>query len=129
MRIKNIKKLYNINPLFVIININNTNNNIIITVTDNSGNTLFYMSSGSSGFKGKKKNTIYAMINITEYILNILKNFEIKNIKIKLKGFSLIKEFFSNVIKLYKFNFRILYIEYNNCKPYNGCRIRKSKTL
>jgi small subunit ribosomal protein S11 len=35
-------------------------NNIIITVTDNIGNTISWSSAGKAGFRGSKKNTPYA---------------------------------------------------------------------
>lgn len=35
-------------------------NNIIITITDNSGNTISWASAGKMGFRGSKKNTPYA---------------------------------------------------------------------
>jgi len=43
-----------------IANIKTTFNNTIITINDLLGNTLCWASSGSSGFKGARKNTPFA---------------------------------------------------------------------
>ena len=43
-----------------IVNIKTTFNNTIITICDTLGNTLCWTSSGTSGFKGARKNTPFA---------------------------------------------------------------------
>ena len=43
-----------------IANIKTTFNNTIVTITDILGNTLCWASSGTSGFKGARKNTPFA---------------------------------------------------------------------
>ena len=43
-----------------IANIKTTFNNTIITISDILGNTICWASSGSSGFKGARKNTPFA---------------------------------------------------------------------
>ena len=53
---KKQKKIVNIG----IANIKTTFNNTIITICDILGNTLCWASSGTSGFKGSRKNTPFA---------------------------------------------------------------------
>ncbi len=42
------------------VHISSSFNNIIITVTDNAGNTISWSAAGKMGFRGSKKNTPYA---------------------------------------------------------------------
>ena len=50
---KKIKK----NIPFGVAHINSTFNNTIITITDTTGNTISWSSSGNKGFKGSRKST------------------------------------------------------------------------
>ena len=43
-----------------IAHINSTFNNTIITITDTTGNTISWSSSGNKGFKGSRKSTPFA---------------------------------------------------------------------
>ena len=52
-----------------------TFNNVHITVTDNQGNVQAWSSSGSVGFKGKKKSTPYAAQFVATNLMNKLKRF------------------------------------------------------
>jgi len=45
-------------------------NNTIVTVTDNSGKTLNWSSSGHSGFKGTRKSTPFAATTAVEKVLS-----------------------------------------------------------
>ncbi|MDI6640749.1 MAG: 30S ribosomal protein S11 [Elusimicrobiota bacterium] len=47
-------------PNFIRVYIRSSFNNTIITITDETGNTLLWSTAGSSGFKGTKKGTPYA---------------------------------------------------------------------
>ena len=53
---KKVKK----NIPFGIAHINSTFNNTIITITDTTGNTVSWSSSGNKGFKGSRKSTPFA---------------------------------------------------------------------
>src|SRR3989344_9613611 len=45
-----------------------TFNNTLITITDDSGNTLYWGSSGASGFKGARKSTPFAATTAVEQV-------------------------------------------------------------
>lgn len=51
-----------------------TFNNTLVTVTDESGNTLAWASSGSSGYKGTRKATPYAATVAVEQLMNKVKD-------------------------------------------------------
>ena len=53
---KKVKK----NIVSGVAHINSTFNNTIITITDNTGNTISWSSSGNKGFKGSRKSTPFA---------------------------------------------------------------------
>ena len=56
-----------------IVHIKSTFNNTLITVTDMTGNTLCWASSGTIGYKGSKKSTPFAAQKAAESVGNIAK--------------------------------------------------------
>lgn len=66
--------------------IQSTYNNTIITVTDPAGQVLGWGSAGLNGFKGSKKSTPYAAQRTMEETMAKLKNFELKQVDIFIKG-------------------------------------------
>lgn len=64
-----------------------TFNNTLVTVTDMSGNTLAWGSSGASGFKGTKKSTPFAATTAVENTLkSAVDKHGIKSVEVYLKG-------------------------------------------
>ena len=63
-----------------------TFNNTIVTLTDLTGNTLAWGSSGASGFKGARKATPYAAITTIEKIVDKIKNLGISSCEVYIKG-------------------------------------------
>lgn len=63
-----------------------TFNNTIVTLTDLTGNTLAWGSSGTSGFKGARKATPYAAITTVEKIVDKIKNLGISSCEVYIKG-------------------------------------------
>lgn len=63
-----------------------TFNNTLVTLTDNSGNTLAWSSSGESGFKGARKATPYAAITATEKVANKAKSLGMSQAEVYIKG-------------------------------------------
>jgi len=57
---KEKKKKVKVTVPNVLVKINSTYNNTIVSVTDYSGNVISYSSCGLIGFKGSKKSTAYA---------------------------------------------------------------------
>lgn len=63
-----------------------TFNNTVVTLTDESGNTLAWGSSGSSGFKGARKATPYAAISAMETVAQKAKGVGITACEVYIKG-------------------------------------------
>lgn len=63
-----------------------TFNNTKVVLSDKEGNTLFWTSSGSLGFKGAKKGTPFAASKAGSVIGEKAKNLGIKEVDVKVKG-------------------------------------------
>lgn len=62
-------------------------NNTLVTVTDDSGNTLAWGSSGNSGFKGTKKSTPYAATTVVgKVIKQVREGNGLREVEIYIKG-------------------------------------------
>lgn len=69
-----------------ILYIESTYNNTRITLTDESGNTIFWGSAGLMGFKGTKKSTPYAASKVAGALGEKSKNIGLKEVEIIIKG-------------------------------------------
>lgn len=63
-----------------------TFNNTLVTLTDPTGNTIAWGSSGASNFKGARKSTPYAATTVVESISRKAKEAGVSSIEIYLKG-------------------------------------------
>jgi small subunit ribosomal protein S11 len=81
---KDTRKLQDVQVVYVCIK--STFNNIILSITTQSGAVLFQASAGSSGFKGPKKSTPYAGQVVGEKARTWLLSNGIKAASIILKG-------------------------------------------
>lgn len=64
-----------------------TYNNVIVNISDQSGNTLCWKSSGTMGFKGPKKSTPYAAQTVADALARESQsNFGMKSISIRVSG-------------------------------------------
>jgi len=64
-----------------------TFNNTLITVTDSSGSTLAWGSSGSSGFKGTRKSTPFAATTAVDKVIRAAQSgFGLKSVEVYVKG-------------------------------------------
>lgn len=61
-------------------------NNTVMTVTDDKGNVLTWLSAGSLGFSGPKKSTPFAASKVAEAIFQKIQNSGPANIEILVKG-------------------------------------------
>ncbi|MGY5139416.1 30S ribosomal protein S11 [Mycoplasmopsis gallinarum] len=66
--------------------IHSTNQNTIVTFTDELGNVIAWSSSGAIGYKGSKKKTPYAASLAAQKASEIAKENGIKSVKVRLKG-------------------------------------------
>ena len=61
-------------------------NNIIISLTNNSGQVISWSSAGKMGFKGSKKNTPYAAQIAAEDAAKEAHDFGLRRVKVYVKG-------------------------------------------
>src|SRR4051812_26995640 len=69
-----------------IVHIHATFNNTIITITDVSGNTLSWGSSGTAGFKGSRKSTPFAAQLAAENAARAAMEHGLKSVDVFVKG-------------------------------------------
>lgn len=63
-----------------------TFNNTLVTLTDMSGNTLFWGSSGSAGFKGARRATPFAAISAMDKVAQKGKELGLTQAEVYIKG-------------------------------------------
>lgn len=110
-----------------IANVQTTYNNTLITISDILGNTLCWSSSGSSGFKGSKKNTPYAVQTAAKTVAAKAIEFGMEKIEVILKGRGNGRE--SSVRAFQSAGLTILSIEDRTAIAHNGCRPPKKRRL
>ncbi len=66
--------------------VNATFNNTVVTITDETGNTLGWSSAGSVGFKGARKSTPYAATTAVENLARKLMVNGLKEVEVFIKG-------------------------------------------
>ena len=120
---KKVKK----NIPFGVAHINSTFNNTIITITDTTGNTVSWSSSGNKGFKGSRKSTPFAaQLAAEEAGKKAIEN-GMKNIEIIIKGPGNGRE--SAIRALGSTGLNITVIKDVTPIPHNGCRPSKKRRV
>lgn len=112
---------------FGVANIKTTFNNTIVTITDILGNTLCWASSGTSGFKGARKNTPFAAQSAARNAALKAIELGMEKIEIVIKGRGNGRETSIRAIKSAGLN--ILSIEDRTAIAHNGCRPPKKRRL
>lgn len=102
-------------------------NNTIITITDRKGNTLAWATAGASGFRGSRKSTPFAAQVAAEKVGNIVKEYGVKNLDVRIKGPGPGRE--SAVRSLNNLGFKIVNILDDTPIPHNGCRPPKRRRV
>ena len=110
-----------------IANIKTTFNNTIITISDFLGNTLCWASSGSSGFKGARKNTPFAAQSAARNVALKAIELGMERIEVIIKGRGNGRE--TSIRALKSAGLNILSIEDKTAIPHNGCRPPKKRRL
>ena len=120
---KKIKK----NVLQGIAHIQSTFNNTIITITDMSGNTVCWSSSGTLKFKGSRKSTPFASQLAAEDAARKAMEQGMKTIQVHVKGPGSGRE--SALRALQGAGFQITLIKDVTPIPHNGCRPPKRRRV
>jgi len=102
-------------------------NNTIITITDRQGNALAWATAGGSGFRGSRKSTPFAAQVAAERVGNVVKEFGMKNLDVKVKGPGPGRD--SAVRALHAAGFKINSITDVTPIPHNGCRPPKKRRV
>lgn len=102
-------------------------NNTIITITDRKGNTLAWATAGASGFRGSRKSTPFAAQVAAEKVGNIVKEYGVKNLDVRIKGPGPGRE--SAVRSFNNLGFKIVNIVDDTPIPHNGCRPPKRRRV
>ena len=110
-----------------IVNIKTTFNNTIITISDILGNTLCWSSSGTSGFKGTRKNTPFAAQTATRNADLKAIEMGMEKVEVVIKGRGNGRE--TSIRALKGAGLSILSIEDRTALPHNGCRPPKKRRL
>ena len=102
-------------------------NNTIITISDESGNTLAWSSAGLKGFKGSRKSTPFAAQIAAQDAGNKAKEYGIKNLRVEVSGPGSGRE--SALRSLQSVGYVITSIKDVTPIPHNGCKPRKRRRV
>jgi small subunit ribosomal protein S11 len=110
-----------------IANIKSTFNNTIITIADILGNTICWASSGTSGFKGARKNTPFAAQSAARNAALKAIELGMEKVEVVIKGRGNGRE--TSIRALKSAGLNIISIEDKTGIAHNGCRPPKKRRL
>ena len=110
-----------------IAHINSTFNNTIITITDTTGNTISWSSSGNKGFKGSRKSTPFAAQLAAEEAGKKAMEHGMKHVEVVINGPGNGRE--SAIRALGSTGLNITVIKDITPIPHNGCRPSKRRRV
>ncbi len=110
-----------------IIHIAATFNNTMITITDESGNTIGWSSSGKMGFKGSRKSTAYAAQVVSQDACRQAMGHGLKEAEIRVRGPGAGRE--SAVRAVQAIGIDVSGIKDVTPIPHNGCRPKKARRV
>ena len=102
-------------------------NNIIISLTNNSGQVISWASSGKMGFTGSKKNTPYAAQMAAEDCAKVAFDQGLRKVKVYVKGPGAGRE--SAIRTLHGQGIEVTEIMDVTPLPHNGCRPPKRRRV
>ena len=107
--------------------INATFNNIIITLTNKSGQAISWSSAGKMGFKGSKKNTPYAAGQAASDCGKVAYDLGLRKVEVFVKGPGSGRE--SAILTLQTAGIEVTTIKDITPLPHNGCRPSKRRRV
>jgi len=102
-------------------------NNIIITLTNNSGQVISWGSAGKMGFRGSKKNTPYAAQMAASDAAKVAYDLGLRKVKVFVKGPGSGRE--SAIRTLHSSGIEVIEIKDVTPLPHNGCRPPKRRRV
>ena len=102
-------------------------NNIIVTLTNASGQVISWSSAGKMGFRGSKKNTPYAAQMASEECSKIAYDQGLRKVKVYVKGPGSGRE--SAIRTIHTSGIEVMEIHDVTPLPHNGCRPPKRRRV
>lgn len=102
-------------------------NNIIVTLTNNSGQVISWSSAGKMGFRGSKKNTPYAAQTAAADCAKVAFDLGLRKVKVFVKGPGNGRE--SAIRSLHTSGIEVSEIVDVTPLPHNGCRPPKRRRV
>ncbi len=104
-----------------------TFNNIIISMTNSSGQVVAWASAGKMGFKGSKKNTPYAAQMAAQNCAQVAYDLGVRKVEVFVKGPGAGRE--SAIRTIQNTGIEIMAIRDVTPLPHNGCRPPKRRRV
>ena len=111
-----------------IIHIAATFNNTNVSVSDNFGNIICWITAGALGFKGSKKSTPYAAQQTVEAAIIKAKEYGIREVGIKVQGPGSGREAAVKSVGSIE-DVKVLWLKDVTPLPHNGCRPPKRRRV
>ncbi|HOW31526.1 MAG TPA: 30S ribosomal protein S11 [Bacteroidales bacterium] len=102
-------------------------NNIIISLTNSSGQVISWASAGKMGFRGSKKNTPYAAQMAAQDCAKVAYDLGLRKVKVYVKGPGSGRE--SAIRTLHTAGIEVTEIQDVTPLPHNGCRPPKRRRV
>jgi small subunit ribosomal protein S11 len=107
--------------------VQSTFNNIIISLTNNTGQVISWSSAGKMGFRGSKKNTPYAAQMAAEQASKEAFDLGLRKVKVFVKGPGAGRE--SAIRTIHTAGIEVTEIVDTTPLPHNGCRPPKARRI
>lgn len=120
------KKVVNVEPIGQA-HVHASFNNIIISMTNNSGQVISWASSGKMGFRGSKKNTPYAAQMAAQNAAKSAFDMGLRKVKVYVKGPGSGRE--SAIRTIHTTGIEVTEIVDVTPMPHNGCRPPKRRRV
>jgi small subunit ribosomal protein S11 len=104
-----------------------TFNNLIISLTNNTGQVISWSSAGKMGFRGSKKNTPYAALTAANDCAKVAHDLGLRKVKVFVKGPGSGRE--SAIRTIHNAGIEVTEIVDVTPLPHNGCRPPKRRRV